>query len=78
MVEKGYVVVWTKRSQKQMRQVFKHISTPHQHGTAEILIYFLELHPSYSDASRALLVIIFPLTPPVPADGRWKADRSRR
>jgi hypothetical protein len=26
MVEKGYEVVWTKRSQKQMRQVFKHIS----------------------------------------------------
>ena len=26
MVEKRYEVVWTKRSQKQMRQVFKHIS----------------------------------------------------
>jgi len=26
MVDKGYEVVWTKRSQKQMRQLFKHIS----------------------------------------------------
>jgi hypothetical protein len=25
MVEKGYEIVWTKRSQKQMRQLFNHI-----------------------------------------------------
>jgi plasmid stabilization system protein ParE len=37
MVEKAYVVVWTKRSQQQMRQVFKHISKDSPKNTSKVV-----------------------------------------
>src|ERR1700748_3337466 len=37
MVEKGYEVVWTKRSQKQMRQVFKHISKDSPRNASKVI-----------------------------------------
>ncbi len=37
MVEKGYEVVWTKRSQKQMRQVFKHISKDSPKNASKVI-----------------------------------------
>jgi plasmid stabilization system protein ParE len=38
MVEKGYEVVWTKRSQKQMRQVFKHISKDSTKNASKVVL----------------------------------------
>lgn len=38
MVEKGYRVVWTKRSQKQMRQVFKHISKDSPENASKVIL----------------------------------------
>jgi plasmid stabilization system protein ParE len=38
MVEKGYEVVWTKRSQKQMRQVFKHISKDSPKNASKVVL----------------------------------------
>ena len=37
MVEKGYEVVWTKRSQKQMRQAFKHISKDSPKNASKVI-----------------------------------------
>jgi plasmid stabilization system protein ParE len=37
MVEKEYEVVWTKRSQKQMRQVFKHISKDSPKNASKVI-----------------------------------------
>jgi len=37
MVEKGYEVVWTKQSQKQMRQVFKHISKDSPKNASKVI-----------------------------------------
>jgi addiction module RelE/StbE family toxin len=38
MVEKGHEVVWTKRSQKQMRQVFKHISKDSPKNASKVIL----------------------------------------
>lgn len=38
MVEKGYRVVWTKRSQKQMRQVFKHINKDSPENASKVIL----------------------------------------
>jgi len=37
MVEKGYEVVWTKRSQKQMKQVFKYISKDSPKNASKVI-----------------------------------------
>jgi plasmid stabilization system protein ParE len=37
MVEKAYEVVWTRRSQKQMRQVFKHISKDSPRNASKVV-----------------------------------------
>src|SRR5260221_11934982 len=37
MVEKRYEVVWTKRSQKQMKQAFKHISKDSPKNAAKVI-----------------------------------------
>jgi plasmid stabilization system protein ParE len=37
MVEMGYEVVWTKRSQKQMRQAFKHISKDSPKNASKVI-----------------------------------------
>jgi plasmid stabilization system protein ParE len=37
MVNKGHELVWTKRSQKQMRQVFKHISKDSPKNAAKVV-----------------------------------------
>lgn len=37
MVEKTYEVVWTKQSQKQMRQVFKHISKDSPRNASKVV-----------------------------------------
>ena len=42
MVEKGYEVVWTKRSQKQMRQVFKHISKDSPKNASKVILEIAE------------------------------------
>lgn len=42
MVEKGYEVVWTKRSQKQMRQVFKHISKDSPKNASKVVLEIAE------------------------------------
>jgi plasmid stabilization system protein ParE len=42
MVEKGYEVVWTKRSQKQMRQVFKHISKDSPKNASRVILEIAE------------------------------------
>lgn len=42
MVEKGYEVVWTKRSQKQMRQVFKHICKDSPKNASKVILEIAE------------------------------------
>jgi plasmid stabilization system protein ParE len=42
MVEKGYEVVWTKQSQKQMRQVFRHISKDSPKNASKVVIEIAE------------------------------------
>ena len=42
MVAKGYEVVWTKRSQKQMRQVFKHISKDSPKNASKVILEIAE------------------------------------
>jgi len=42
MVEKGYEVVWTKRSQKQMRQVFKHIGKDSPKNASKVILEIAE------------------------------------
>jgi plasmid stabilization system protein ParE len=66
MVEKGYEVVWTKRSQKQMRQVFKHISKDSPKNASKVIqdiadavhkaipnpeIYGADKYKAYNDGS---------------------------
>ena len=42
MVEKGYEVVWTKRSQKQIRQVFKHINEDSPKNASKVVLDIAE------------------------------------
>jgi len=42
MVGRGYEVVWTKRSQKQMRQVFKHISKDSPKNASKVVLEIAE------------------------------------
>lgn len=42
MVEKGYEVVWTKRSQKQMRQVFRYISKDSPKNALRVVLEIAE------------------------------------
>jgi plasmid stabilization system protein ParE len=42
MVEQQYEVVWTKRSQKQMRQVFKHISKDSPTNASKVIAEIAE------------------------------------
>ena len=42
MVEKRYEVVWTKRSQKQMRQAFKYISKDSPGNAAKVMEQMIE------------------------------------
>ena len=49
MVEKGYEVVWTKRSQKQMRQVFKHISKDSPKNASKVICNYTPSTPASSN-----------------------------
>ena len=42
MVKQGYEVVWTKRSQKQMRQAFKYISKDSPGNAAKVMEQMIE------------------------------------
>jgi plasmid stabilization system protein ParE len=42
MVEKNHAVVWTKRSQKQMRQLFKHISKDSPKNASKVVLEIVD------------------------------------